>query len=210
MNNTYNILHVLRSQFAGAVLCVAALAGVMSVAGCSKHATPAAKGDSVLFSAGLGGSESGTKASYTDSNAEDRSKAENINWLSGDQIRIWCAECSEPTTESFGAADHWADYTVTPASDATSGKIAVNPGTVGLRWGETGTEHHFYAVYPSPKTTGKGTDAGAFGEGTPKSFTFTGHIPATQTIASYTPAKEGKDAKGKPYLAIAAPDMANL
>ena len=183
-----------------------AVATVLGAASCKKSVIPAAKGDSVLFSAGLGGSESGTKTIYTDSNASDRRNAENINWLSGDQIRIWCAECSEPTAEGYGGMDHCADYTVTPESTATQGKIAVNPGTVGLRWGEPETTHCFYAVYPSPNTTGKGSDTGTFG--TDPVFKFTGHIPAKQTISgSLTPT--GPDTEGK-TTTVAAPDMSNL
>ena len=189
-----------------------AVATVLGAASCKKSVIPAAKGDSVLFSAGIGVSESGTKTAYAGDNASDRTLAENINWLSGDQIRIWCAECSEPTAEGYGGMDHCADYTVTPESTATQGKIAVNPGTVGLRWGEAGTEHWFYSLYPSPKATDRG-DEGKFGTasaGIKTPFSFTGHIPASQAITGYTPAQEGKDEKGNPLPAIASPDMRNL
>ena len=191
-----------------------AVATVLGAASCKKSVIPAAKGDSVLFSAGLGGSESGTKTAYAGDNASDRTLAENINWLSGDQIRIWCKECSEPTLTTYGGMDHCADYTVTPESTATQGKIAVNPGTVGLRWGEPKTTHYFYAVYPSPNTTGKNSDAGELGtpSGSPTvktPFSFTGHIPTTQAISGYTTESDVVDKNGNP-IAVAAPDMTNL
>lgn len=180
-----------------------AVATVLGAASCKKSVIPAAKGDSVLFSAGLGGSESGTKTAYAGDNEGNRSNPENINWLSGDQIRIWCAECSEPET-------HYSDYTVTPESTATSGKIAVNPNTVGLRWGEAETDHHFYAVYPSPNTTGKNSDTGKLGAPTVKTpFSFTGHIPTTQAISGYTTESDVVDKNDNP-IAVAAPDMTNL
>ena len=205
MRNIDNITKTLRRPFAGAALCALALAGALSVTGCRKQGVPASKGDGVLFSASVSGSESGTKTAY------DGTSPNQINWLSDDLIRIWSAECSEPTTESYGNADHWADYTVTPESTPNQAKIAVKSGTVGLRWGEESATHYFYAVYPSPGTTGKSSDSGNFGEsGTPKPFTFTGHIPATQTISGDLTSTQTTESGKTITTTIAAPDMKNL
>lgn len=61
-----------------------------------------------------------------------------INWVNGDQIKIFCAEAE--TAKS-------ALYNVTPASTANEGTIA-NAGSDELQWGGDGLKHHFYAVYP--------------------------------------------------------------
>ena len=61
-----------------------------------------------------------------------------INWVNGDQIKIFCAEAE--TAKS-------ALYNVTPASTAKDGTIA-KAGSDMLQWGGDGLTHHFYAVYP--------------------------------------------------------------
>ena len=61
-----------------------------------------------------------------------------INWVNGDQIKIFCAEAE--TAKS-------ALYNVTPASTAKNGTIA-KAGSDMLQWGGDGLTHHFYAVYP--------------------------------------------------------------
>ena len=61
-----------------------------------------------------------------------------INWVSGDQIKIFCAEAESAKS---------ALYNVTPASTAKDGKI-VNAGSEVLQWGGDGLTHNFYAIYP--------------------------------------------------------------
>lgn len=61
-----------------------------------------------------------------------------INWVNGDQIKIFCAEAE--TAKS-------ALYNVTPARTAKDGTIA-KAGSDELQWGGDGLTHHFYAVYP--------------------------------------------------------------
>ena len=61
-----------------------------------------------------------------------------INWVSGDQIKIFCAEAESAKS---------ALYNVTPASTAKDGKI-VNAGSDVLQWGGDGLMHNFYAIYP--------------------------------------------------------------
>lgn len=61
-----------------------------------------------------------------------------INWVNGDQIKIFCAEAE--TAKS-------ALYNVTPASTAKNGTIA-KAGSDELQWGGDGLMHNFYAIYP--------------------------------------------------------------
>lgn len=61
-----------------------------------------------------------------------------INWVNGDQIKIFCAEAESAKS---------ALYNVTPASTAKDGTIA-NAGSDVLQWGGDGLTHNFYAIYP--------------------------------------------------------------
>ena len=61
-----------------------------------------------------------------------------INWVKGDQIKIFCAEAESAKS---------ALYNVTPASTAKDGTIA-NAGSDVLQWGGDGLLHNFYAIYP--------------------------------------------------------------
>ena len=119
----------------------------LSLESCRKEARPGdyvpKTGDEVVFSAADGGSAIGTKAAYA---------GETINWEQGDLFRIYCADCSEPTTTSYGNADHWADYKAQGRNESNTGvTISTLTGTVGLRWGDVSTVHNFYGIYPSPK-----------------------------------------------------------
>ena len=127
----------------------------LSLESCRKEARPGdyvpKTGDEVVFSAADGGSAIGTKAAYA-GRTDTGNTQETINWEQGDLYRIWCAECSEPTTDSYGKADHWADYEAQGRNTGNTGvTIATLDGTVGLRWGNINTTHHFYGIYPSPK-----------------------------------------------------------
>lgn len=61
-----------------------------------------------------------------------------INWVEGDQIKIFCAEAE--TAKS-------ALYNVNPATTAKDGTIE-NAGSDVLQWGGDGLLHNFYAIYP--------------------------------------------------------------
>lgn len=67
-----------------------------------------------------------------------------INWVSGDQITIFCAEAESAKS---------ALYNVTPASTAKDG-IITNAGSDVLQWGGDGLTHHFYAIYPGNTANG--------------------------------------------------------
>ena len=68
----------------------------------------------------------------------DASDPYQINWVTGDQIKIFCAEAESAKS---------ALYNVTPASTAKDGTIA-NAGSDVLQWGGDGLRHNFYAIYP--------------------------------------------------------------
>lgn len=105
-------------------------AGAM-LTGCSDDeggtARPAA-GTPISFSL----TSSGTRTTYDDTNPYQ------INWVNGDQIKIFCAEAESAKS---------ALYNVTPASTAKDGTIAA-AGSDKLQWGGDTEMHHFYAIYP--------------------------------------------------------------
>lgn len=105
-------------------------AGAM-LTGCSDDeggtARPAA-GTPISFSL----TSSGTRTIY------DGTDPYQINWVTGDQIKIFCAEAENAKS---------ALYNVTPASTAKDGTIAA-AGSDTLQWGGDTEMHHFYAIYP--------------------------------------------------------------
>lgn len=105
-------------------------------------------GDEIEFGAAPGG--------FTDVNPESRTIYDvpagstfdnyqllNIKWQYGiDQVRVYCPEGAE--------GFRTADYTVKEATDASSGTstgFLVKNGETGVRWGDTGKPHNFYAFY---------------------------------------------------------------
>lgn len=117
------------------VLALALCAGVVS--GCVDEDLDGGKevsGKAIKF----GLSSQKTKTEY------DGKDPYQINWVNGDQIKIFCAEAE--TAKS-------ALYNVTPASTANDGTTAkdgtiANAGSDVLKWGGDALTHHFYAVYP--------------------------------------------------------------
>lgn len=68
----------------------------------------------------------------------DKNDALQINWVSGDKIKIFCAEAESAKS---------ASYVVTPTSTAKNGTIS-NASEDVLQWGGDGLIHNFYAIYP--------------------------------------------------------------
>lgn len=111
------------------VLALALCAGVVS--GCVDEDLDGGKevsGKAIKF----GLSSQKTKTVY------DNTDPYQINWVSGDQIKIFCAEAESAKS---------AVYNVTPASTAKDGTID-NAGSDVLQWGGDGLMHNFYAIYP--------------------------------------------------------------
>lgn len=123
------------------------------LAGCSddldnKPVVLPVSGDEIEFGAASGG--------FTDVNPESRTIYDvpagstfdnyqllNIKWQYGiDQVRVYCPEGAD--------GFRTADYTVKEATDASSGistGFLVKNGETGVRWGDTGETHNFYAFY---------------------------------------------------------------
>lgn len=106
-------------------------AGAM-LTGCSDDeggtARPAA-GTPISFSL----TSSGTRTIY------DVTDPYQINWVEGDQIKIFCAEAENAKS---------ALYNVTPASTTAKDGTIEAAGSDVLQWGGDTEMHHFYAIYP--------------------------------------------------------------
>lgn len=140
-------------------------------------------GDEIVFSgrAGFEVDKNSAKAAttrtiYAESTYTENGKTyERVNWVKGDQVRVYCPEASMMKT---------ADYAVTADNEGvvdTQNKYhstdLVRVGDASLQWGSNG-EHNFYAVYPSPQQyVGNGVTAGDVLNG---STVLKGIIPATQ------------------------------
>lgn len=68
-----------------------------------------------------------------------------INWVNGDQIKIFCAEAESAKSALYNVTP--VDKNVTPADTAKNGTIS-NAGSDVLQWGGDGLTHNFYAIYP--------------------------------------------------------------
>jgi len=101
-------------------------------------------GDEIIFSAEANGSEM-TRTSY--SGTKYSTKYERIDWENGDVIRIYCPQCTDPSS-------HYADYqvksgTVTTVAGGQS-SASFEKMTNALVWVSSTADHSFYAVYPRP------------------------------------------------------------
>lgn len=112
-------------------------------------------GDEIIFGARAGyemNKKGGTRTIYAGKEnyyTEDGKTFEKVNWVKGDQVRVYCADA---------AALKIADYTVFSESLTDSVSDVTNDahstglekvGDVSLQWGGQ-KQHTFYSVYPSP------------------------------------------------------------
>lgn len=139
---------------------------------CRKEAGPSRSG--IVFQArSTSFVEPDTRTVFSGVSVEtgDNKKTERIDWVEGDLIRVYCAEASLLDSPST----HFSDYTVSGFSGSGSVCTAtvIPTGGNGLQWGSD--EHTFYAMYPSPATTG--LHGASFNNGT---MVF--RMPATQTV----------------------------
>lgn len=117
----------------------------------------------------------------------------NIKWQYDiDQVRVYCPEGAE----GFKSADYTVKET-TDASSGTSTGFLVKNGETGVRWGDTGETHNFYAFYSLDR----------IGEGLQTGTTVTATIPTAQEggqLLTYN--NDGnEDPNGK--FKIITPDM---
>lgn len=146
------------------------------LAGCSddldnKPVVLPVSGDEIEFGAAPGG--------FTDVNPESRTIYDvpagstfdnytllNIKWqYDVDKVRVYCPEGAE----GFKTADYTVKET-TDASSGTSTGFLVKNGETGVRWGDTGETHNFYAFYSLDR----------IGEGLQTGTTVTATIPTGQ------------------------------
>ncbi|MDD6252776.1 MAG: hypothetical protein PUA96_01785 [Bacteroidales bacterium] len=113
----------------------------------------------------------------------DASDPYQINWVTGDQIKIFCAEAESAKS---------ALYNVTPASTAKDGTITNAKSSDVLQWGGDGLLHNFYAIYPG-KASGLEVDENGIA-----TFTINHNQKCTVTTTN------GYDAN-----VVAKPDMKN-
>ena len=155
-------------------------------------------GDEIEFGAAPGG--------FTDVNPESRTIYDvpagstfdnytllNIKWQYDiDKVRVYCPEGAE----GFKTAD----YTVRKATDVSSGSSTgylQKNGETGVRWGDTGNTHNFYAFYSLDRV----------GDGLKTSTTVTATIPTGQEggkLLTYN--NEGNEAPNGTFKII-TPDM---
>ena len=163
---------------------LASISLALILAGCSDDKlgkdSGIAKDKAISFSVGV--NKSRTIYESTDS--------KQINWESGDEIRIFCAATPEGK----------ADYTVEPLENAKDGTITLSSkdNNSTLTWGEAGTEHTFYAVYPANDNITVDQNGVA-----------TFPINRDQKCYVLTTDEKNADADGEKYDYIARPDMSN-
>lgn len=165
----------------------AALAGAIAMlTSCSdefgQQFTPANTGDYIVFGGRAGfqmdDKESKTRTIYTgDFYTVGDKKYEKVHWVAGDKVSIYCNEASGLKS---------VDYKVTaenPGVDADETNNYHDTGLIpsetenGLQWGNTSTDHTFYAVYPNTGITYNSSDASA---------TVTATLPDIQTPEEIT------------------------
>lgn len=133
------------------VLTAALTAGSFSACSDEDKMPNGGQGEYVSFTVGSGNSRT----------IRDSENKYQINWKSGDKVRIYCAETT-PTS---------ADYTVS-VKDTTKNISQLEYNASGLQWNETYQTHHFYAAYPADNNKVTGCQNGV--------ITF--KTPANQTV----------------------------
>lgn len=117
----------------------------------------------------------------------------NIKWQYDiDKVRVYCPEGAE----GFKTAD----YTVRMAADASSGTSTgylQKNGETGVRWGDTGNTHNFYAFYSLDR----------IGEGLQTGTTVTATIPTAQEGGQLLTYNDDGNEDSNGTFKIITPDM---
>ena len=151
------------------------------------------KGDNVEFRARAGYENNGgndTRTVYTgETYTFDNKVFERVDWVVGDQIRIFCKEAQNPAE-----GVNYSDYKIVGHEDAADGKHygyleRVNSNG-SLQWGDPSKEHTFYAFYPSPAQNSQLEMSGDLAKGV---------VPMEQTPLEIT-STNGKDFVAKPNM----------
>lgn len=111
------------------------------------------KGDNVEFRARAGYENNGgndTRTVYTgETYLFDGKMYERVNWVEGDQIRIFCKEGYNPA-EGVKHADYKIVSRKNEGGVKDFGYLERVNSNGSLQWGDPSQEHTFYAFYPSP------------------------------------------------------------
>lgn len=151
------------------------------------------KGDNVEFRVRAGYENNGgndTRTVYTGETYEfGGKKYERVDWVEGDQIRIFCQEAQNPAE-----GHNYADYKIVSHKNE-GGKEdygyleRVNPNG-SLQWGDPSKKHTFYAFYPSPAQNSQLEMSDNWAKGV---------VPMEQTPLEIT-ATDGKNYVAKPNM----------
>ena len=150
------------------------------------------EGEEIIFTAGNAYTD--TKASYS-GERNSTGSVERIDWELGDQIRIYCDELAVKS----------GDYAVSELmgedpTDAMKSRARIKAlGEVPLQWGPA-TDHHFYAVYPSPNYGGSSAAKSIGKDG--------GSVKVSASIPASQPYRGSVQADGVKYTA--APNLRNM
>lgn len=150
------------------------------------------KGDNVEFRARAGYENNGgsdTRTVYTGETYEfDGKTYERVDWVEGDQIRIFCKEAQNPAE-----GVNYSDYKIVRHENAAGkdyGYLERVNANGSLQWGDPSKEHTFYAFYPSPAKNSQLEMSGDKAKGV---------VPMEQTPLEIT-ATDGKNFVAKPNM----------
>ena len=146
--------------------------------------------DLIRFTASSG---VGTKASYSGQQIDGR---ERVDWTSGDVIQIFCYQSITPETHQ---CDYVVSGTISPSGYYSTGSLERRAGDIGLRWGEEGVTHTFFAISPANYANSSVTFRYFADNGT---ATYQATIPSSQPPVSVSADNNGN------YTA--APNMKHL
>ena len=154
------------------------------------------KGDNVEFRARAGYENNGgsdTRTVYTGETYEfDGKTYERVDWVEGDQIRIFCKEAQNPAE-----GVNYSDYKIVSHENGTGRDNGKHFGYLervnsngSLQWGDSSQEHTFYAFYPSPAQNSQLEMSGDVAKGV---------VPMEQSPREIT-STNGRDFVAKPNM----------
>ena len=114
--------------------------GAATLSGCQEENPNPNNGNSEGNYIPFAVSETKTRTVY------DETDQLQLNWVTGDKVRIFCDQAADKTTAEYGITD----------ISKNNCNLAANSD--GLKWGGYDNEHTFYAVYPSDETKVSVTD----------------------------------------------------
>lgn len=148
--------------------------------------TPANTGDYIVFGGRAGfqmdDKESKTRTIYTGDfytvgTGTDAKKYERVHWVAGDKVSIYCDEASGLKSVDYKVTAENTGVDVNEKGNYHDTGLIPSESENGLQWGNTSTDHTFYAVYPNTGITYNSSEASA---------TVTATLPDIQTPEKIT------------------------